>query len=516
MPRGKLQHPTPGRRLAALSATAALVAALAAAALAAGPAGSVKQVAGKDGCYTFDGSSAAGPGTCHNIRGGNGSTSLAISPGGDFAYLDGYGGNNSSVVPVLSVFRRKSDGTLHQLRGKKGCFSRDGSSEDGPNTCTNARDLDTGDATSLVISRDGKFLYVASQLRISSDQIGGVAIFRRDLKTGTLHQLAGKNGCVSATGESEDGPGTCARTRETDDTSNVHITPDQKFLYASNYDGSPHSGIAIFKRSARSGRLHQLKGKNGCLTDDGTTAQSGANVVCRANANLNAPWDVATPDNRFAYVPAASPSDLVQAFKRNAKGALVPIPGQHGCVSDDGTSPAGSCVDGRGLYDVERAVLSKNKRFIYTNSFSDPSPIAVLNRHLKTGKLSQRSGKAACISADGTSGDGETCRDGRALDGGYAGILAPNGRTLYYTEYTSNVNGALTLFRVSPKTGGFHQLSGKDGCVSADGSSEDGPSTCGKARAIEGAYQVTLGSKGRDVYVSAYNGNGVALLHAAR
>jgi hypothetical protein len=506
--------------VAALSATAALVAALAAVTLAAGPTGSVKQVPGKDGCYTFDGSSAAGAGTCRNIRGGNGSTSLAISPGGHFAYLDGYGQNNSPVVPVLSVFRRdRSDGTLHQLPGKKGCFSSDGSSEDGPNTCTNARDLDSGDATSLVISRDGKFLYVASQLTISSDHVGGVAIFRRDLKTGTLHQLAGKQGCVSATGESEDGPGTCTRTRETDDISNVHITPDQKYLYASNYDSPPHSGIAIFKRSARTGRLHQLKGKNGCVTDDGTTVQSGTNVVCRAMPNLYDPWDVATPDNRFAYVPANgdTPStDLVQTFERNPKGGLVPLSGKHGCVSDDGTSPAGPCVDGRGLYDAERAVLSKNKRFIYTTGYRAPSPVAVLNRNLKTGKLSQRAGKAACISADGTSGDGETCRDGRALSGGYAGALAPNGRTLYYAEYTSNVNGGLTMFRVSGKTGAFSQLPGKDGCVTADGSSEEGPGTCGKARAIEGAYQVALGSKGRDVYVSAYNGNGVVLFHAAR
>jgi lactonase family protein with 7-bladed beta-propeller len=503
--------------MAALIAAAVLVAALAAGALARGstPLGSVKQVAGKDGCYTADGSSASGAGTCRNIRGGEGSTSLAISPGGHFAYLDAYGQN--AVVPVLSAFRRSDDGTLHQLPGKKGCFSSDGSSEDGPNTCTNARDLDSGDATSLVVSRDGKFVYVASQLSISSDHIGGVAIFRRNLNNGTLHQLPGKAGCVSATGGSEDGPGTCTRTRETDDTSNVHISPDQKYLYASNYDEPPHSGIAIFKRSARTGKLHQLKGQNGCITDDGTTAQSGSNVVCRKSLNLGQPWDVATPDNRFAYIPAAYGPDLVQAFKRNAKGGLVPLTGKHSCVSDDGTSPAGPCVDGRGMFNVERAVLSKNKRFIYTNAYQAPSPVAVLNRNLNTGELSQRAGKAACISADGSSKDGpNTCRDGRALSGGYAGTLAPNGRTLYYAEYTSNVNGALALFRVSKKTGAFSQLAGKDGCVSADGSSEEGPGTCGKARAIEGAYQVTLGSKGRDVYVSAYHGNGVALLHAAR
>ena len=230
--------------------------------------------------------------------------------------------------------------------------------------------------------------------------------------------------------------------------------------------------------------------------------------------NLGEPWDVATPDNRFAYIPAAYGPDLVQAFERNAKGGLVPLTGKHSCVSDDGTSPAGPCVDGRGMHIVERAVLSKNKRFIYTNAYSSPSPIAVLNRSRKTGELSERAGKAACMSADGSSEDGpNTCRDGRALDGGYAGTLAPNGRTLYYAEYSSD---ALTLFRVSKKTGAFSQLPGNYGCVSADGSSEDGADTCAEARAIGGAYQVALGSKGRDVYVSADVGNGVALFHAAR
>ena len=91
----------------------------------------------------------------------------------------------------------------------------------------------------------------------------------------------------------------------------------------------------------------------------------------------------------------------------------------------------------------------------------------------------------------------------------------PNGRTLYYAEYTSNGRGTDGLPNLE-EGGGFSQLPGKDGCISADGSSEDGPGTCGKARAIEGAYQVTLGSKGRDVYVAAEQGNGVVLLRASR
>jgi hypothetical protein len=505
--------PEPVHHLRAAAAAGALAALLTAAAAFAGsspPSGSVRQVSGKNGCYTADGSSASGPGTCHNIRGGTGSTTIAISPDGRFAYLVGYG-SPPTVPPVLSVFKRNlKNGTLRQLRGKAGCFSIDGSSEEGPNTCTNARDLDTGDATSIVISRDGRYLYVASQYRQGLVRIGGIAIFRRSLRTGKLRQLSGKAGCVTAIAYAH-----CAIAREVDEVSNLHITPDQKFLYASDYEDPPNSGIAVFRRDAKTGDLRQLKGANGCITDDGTTAQSTPKVVCRAMPNLDQPWDVATPDNRFAYIPSwaltfSSGPKLVQGFERNAKGGLVPLKGQGGCVSDDGTSPAGPCINGRGLSNPLRAVPSKNGRFLYITSY-DPSSIAVLNRNPKTGLLSERAGNAACISADGTTGDGETCRNGRALAGGSAGILSPDGRTLYFAQYYSS---ALVIFRVSPKTGAFKQLRGKFGCVTPDGSSEQGAGTCGKGRAIEGAYQVALGSGGRDVYVAAYGANGAALFYA--
>src|SRR5262249_9696087 len=91
-----------------LAASAAFTAPSAAPALALvspAVAGSVHQVAGKDGCYTADGASAAGPGTCRKIRGGHGSTTIAISPGGRSAYLIGYGIGGGHPPPVLSAFR---------------------------------------------------------------------------------------------------------------------------------------------------------------------------------------------------------------------------------------------------------------------------------------------------------------------------------------------------------------------------------------------------------------------------
>lgn len=493
------------RRVLALLGAILVLGGAAAFAATTAPAGSVRQASGKAGCYTSDGSSEAGSGTCHNIRGGDGSTTLAISPDGHFAYLVGYGDNGSGIPPVLSVFGRSSkNGTLKQLPGKSGCFSRDGSSEGGPNTCTKARNLGTGDATSIVISSDGRFLYVAAQDVQAPTGSGGIAIFKRNVKTGTLHQLSGKAGCVTAVAYEN-----CAVAREADDISNIHITPDQKYLYASNYDNSPNGGIAIFARSAKNGTLRQPSGSNGCITIDGTTTQSGSTKVCRAMPNISEPWDIATPDNRFVYVPASYGPKLVQAFERNSKGGLVPLKGKGGCISDTGTSPAGPCAKGHGLYNPERTVLSQNQKFLYIGSYQPPSPIVVLNRNPKTGALSERSGTAACISFDGTTGDGiGSCRTGTEIEYEYAGALSPDGRTLYYTNNGSGpASGGLTIFSVSPKTGAFSQLPGKFGCVMA------GVSACTKGRAVAGAYQVAIGASGRTVYVASDDDNGIALFY---
>ncbi len=504
------------RRWAApLGALVVLSASASALATSSPPAGSVHQAFGKAGCYTDGGASEAGPHTCRNVRGANGATTVAISPDGRFAYVDGYGGNNTTAPPALAVLKRDpKTGTLSQLPGKSGCFSRDGSSTAGPGTCTKARDLDSGDATSVVISSDGRFLYVASQYSTGppTTDVGGIAVFARNLKTGTLRQLSGKAGCVVAVAYKN-----CALAREVDEISNVHITPDQKYLYASDYVSSPHAGIAIFKRNAKNGTLRQLPSSDGCLSVNGTTTQSGTKKVCGRAPNISKPWDVATPDNRFVYIPASYGPRLVQVYERDAKGGLVPLVGKGACISDSGTSPGGPCAKGHGLSNPERAVPSANGNFLYVASYETPSPIVVLNRNPKTGLLRERSGPAACISVDGTTGGKTgTCRTGTALDGEYAGALSPDGRTLYFSEdgIGPSATSGLTVFRVSPKKGGFTQLSGKYGCVTPDGSSEKGPGTCQKGRAIAGAYQVALAAGGSDVYVASYSDNGVALFYA--
>ena len=467
------------------------------------PGGSVKQLAGKKGCYTADGSSEDGAGTCRKIRGGGENTTTTLSPDARFAYIVGYG---ATTVPVLSIFHRsKRNGALKQLAGKKGCFSRDGSSEDGAGTCRRARLLDTGDGHSLAISSDGRFLYGASQ----EEAAAGVTIFKRNRQKGTLRQLKGKRGCTDP-----DGSHGCAKGREMDDSSSVHLSPDQRFLYVSNYNSAPTAGIAVFRRNKRNGTLHQLSGKDGCVTQDGTTETTGTAHPCRAGAGLDEVFEVGTAGNRFVYAPNRT-DDLVAVLKRNKRGGLVQLAGKAGCISDTGDSSAGSdtCRKGHGLDDAERVVPSKGGRFLYIQGFQDDTTAIAVLRRRNDGSLSEAPGPGSCISTDGSGVDGaNTCQDGRALNGGYAGDLSADGRTLYYAERDGD---AFVVVRVSPRKATLHQLPGKPGCVSSDGSSDDGAGTCTDARATFRAYEVTVGPRGRDVYLAtSADQGGVALFHA--
>ncbi len=481
---------------------------MAAVALAAGkPLGSLTQSADKKACYSSDGASDDGAGTCVDIRGGGGSTTTVLSPDEKFAYIVGYG--DASAPPVLSLLKRKANGSLKQLPGKQGCFSADGSSEDGPGTCKVARNLSSGDGKSLVISGDGRYLYGASQSSDSS--AGGVTVFKRSVKKGTLKQLPGKKGCFSPDGSTPLGAGICKPGREIGVVASVQLSPDNKFLYANDYDSAPEGGIAIFKRNAKMGTLRQLKGKDGCITGDGTTIASTPSVVCRAAYALAQPFEVGLADNKFVYAPNRE-ENLVAVLKRNSKGGLVQLPGKRGCISDTGASVAGpdTCSKARGLDDAERAVPSKNGKYLYIAGFN-PMETAVLDRNKKKGTLSQRTGSAACITPDGSSVDGvDTCRDGRALQGGYAGALSPDGKTLYFAATNAS---AVVVFRVNRKSGAYKQLPGTRGCVSEDGASEDGAGTCRDGRGLSSAYDVAIAGGGRDVYVASED-KGIAHLKA--
>jgi 6-phosphogluconolactonase (cycloisomerase 2 family) len=121
------------------------------------------------------------------------------------------------------------------------------------------------------------------------------------------------------------------------------------------------------------------------------------------------------------------------------------------------------------------------------------------------GQLTQLPGTAGCLSLDGTSEEGAaTCRDVRDLDGPSELVISPDGRSAYAVTYTGN--DGLLAFARDPATGALEQLAGTDGCLSRDGSGEDGAGSCTDVRALrEGGdgRGMAFSSDGRFLYVAS-------------
>src|SRR3954451_6237448 len=109
-------------------------------------------------------------------------------------------------------------GELVQKGGTAGCVSETGTA----GACQNGKAL--GEAQNLVLSADGKSVYVASAS-------GGVAILDRNTTTGALTQKAGTAGCVS-----EDGSGaTCQNGNGLDTAIGVAASADGKSAYVGSF-----------------------------------------------------------------------------------------------------------------------------------------------------------------------------------------------------------------------------------------------------------------------------------------
>jgi hypothetical protein len=122
------------------------------------------QLSGTAGCFTHDGASEDGAGTCSQARGMAETESATVSPDGANVYVGSYSGN--SLGPGFAVFsRNKSTGALQQLPGTDGCLTADGSSNAGAGTCTKARGIfdSMGDGDDLVFTSNGRLAYMAAK-----------------------------------------------------------------------------------------------------------------------------------------------------------------------------------------------------------------------------------------------------------------------------------------------------------------------------------------------------------------
>jgi 6-phosphogluconolactonase (cycloisomerase 2 family) len=399
-------------------------------------------------------------------------------------------------------------GQVTQLPGPAGCFTFDGNSSAGPATCGTGHGVAGGE--SATVSPDGANVYVGSYDRTSPVALQpGFAIFSR-ATDGSLTQLPGTAGCLTADGNSYAGTATCTKIRgfaNVGDGRDLAITSDGMWAYmAAQNNKVAYGGVLIFQRDPATGALTQLPGAAGCITANGASQDGGS--TCQTDTNLHTPSGVTlSPDDRFLYVVDYFEPDRLHVFSRDPiTGALTDVE----CLAET-PAPAG-CSTARVLANIEALKLSPDGMHAYGGDYSHG--LSVFDRNPVTGLLTQKVGAAGCVTDDGLDDTkAATCAVGRVLKGSYPIQVSPDGQTLYDPASTDR---GFSVFHIEP-SGELVQLPGAQGCVTIDGKDNTGASTCATARAIDNVYGAALSPDGRTLYLADDNqiGGGVAVFSLA-
>lgn len=394
--------------------------------------GALTPVSGTAGCYTSDGSSEAGPGTCTRVEGlGNGDgRDLAITSDGKWAYLANQGTQSVAEPPgSIVIFRRDpATGALTPLPAPNGCISQNGSSQDGPGNCQTLATLNQPEG--VTFSSDDRFLYVSDFGSNSA-----IHVLARDATTGALTEVQ----CLS---DAASTPAGCTAGRELGVAQALVISPDGRHAYAANFFGE---GISIFDRDPQTGLLTQKTGAAGCINEAGTNG-------CDSGRVLNGAYAIRiSPDGHTLYVTAQNDSG-VAVFHVNPDGTLTQLAGSAGCVSLTGADGTGgsTCAIGRALEEAYGDAISPDGRTLYVSELANHTSdggVAVFSVNPATGAITQLPGTAGCITADGKSNGvaGACAVGGPAIRNAYSPSLSPDGNSLYLAAYYA---ASVTTFTV--------------------------------------------------------------------
>ncbi|MEW6271719.1 MAG: beta-propeller fold lactonase family protein [Thermodesulfobacteriota bacterium] len=401
-----------------------------------------------------------------------GAFSVALSNDGRHAYValaDGRG--------VAALARDRRTGALAQLPSPTGCTSQTGTG----GLCATGRGLHVPIAAA--VSPDGRHVYVVSQQR-DPVTLSALALFARDASTGALTQLAGLAGCISG-----DLPGECTPGIGLGSAASVAISPDGRSVYVA----SASDAVAVFARDAATGALTQLAEPYGCVS------QSGSGGQCTQGKALDGARAVAVSrDGEFVYV-GSELSRAVAVFSRDRRtGALTQLPGEDGCIADNGSIE--TCTDGVGLGGPVAVTISPNGRNVYVAS-SVSHEVAALARDRKSGTLRPMHCTRNDVSV--------VCEAGVALRQPFSVTVGRDGKRVYVAARDSD---AVAVFGRDRKTGWLTQLASPAGCISDDGSE----GLCTDGRALRDPRSVAVSRDGRHLYVAAQGSAAVAVLKTGR
>jgi DNA-binding beta-propeller fold protein YncE len=315
-------------------------------------------------------------------------------------------------------------GTLTQLPGKAGCVTQQDAPKAAKRDCIVAR-FGGHQMWAAAVSPDGRSLYVGS--------IGG-AVSVLSIRHGVLHQLPGKAGCVSGSGEFG-----CRRVGQLHGVRDLAVSPDGRSVYLGAVDRTGVNwGVVIFARDRRTGALRKV----GCVGEGGSGGCVPARAILTGVSQL-----VVSRDARSVYVasndarPGAPTAGAVAVFDRSRGGALSQPAGAAGCTSTDGS---GGCGLANGLLpeccgiavspDSRSVYVSSSQRSLTPGTFSGESAsfaLAAFSRGAG-GVLTQLAGTSGCANRDGSEGCAAVPFAGSGpLNEAGDVLISPDGRNLY-------------------------------------------------------------------------------------
>jgi DNA-binding beta-propeller fold protein YncE len=416
---------------------------------------------------------------CERIRGLRKPSDVAVSPDGRNVYA------SSSLDNTLAVFRRGArTGALRQLPGRAGCLN-----PTGRYGCGRARRL--GNASGIEVSGDGRNVYVQG--------LEGIAVFRRDRRTGALRQLPGRAGCIGDPQRERPGD-RCTVGRALAVPWDLALSPGGRFLYVASgwyVESTPsQGGIAAFRRDPGTGRLAQLSGTAGCVT-------ALARQRCgRARSMPRTGITHVVLDRGGGNLYATTFTGII-VLDRLRGGGLRQLSGPAGCVSGGGE---GGCTPARAFEGSPQALAASPAGIdnIYTTSGFYVSPatshgsVVNLVRDGPTGALFQPAGPAGCVSWNAAFGCATTHPQ---LTAPGAIAVSRDGRNAYASLVTELGAAGMVVFARNRTSGALSQLPGPAGCLAFNPTPD-----CADSGGLA-ATAIALSPDGRNAYVTSGSGS---------